>query len=128
MNNKDNKLIFEAFSRDSKMNEDGLSDSEKMAMDNDIRLGDADDRAEDRFQQDVDRETSNVPHLPWADADLRRMPPQALLKWITKAFPHFMNSHYDPEDYDEVRARLYSAADIIQTPNGKPWHNPPGKY
>lgn len=125
---KRNQEPGKVYTHTPKMNEDGLSDSEKVAMDNDIRLGDADEKAENRFQQDVDKETSNVPHLPWADVDLRRMPPQALLKWINKAFPLFMNSHYDPEDYDEVRARLYSAAEILQTPNGKPWHNPPGKY
>lgn len=125
MKDKDTKLIFEAYSSEY---ENDLSDEEKMAMDNDIRLGDADDRAEDKFQQDVDKELSKVPHLPWADEDLSRMPPHTLLKWINKAFPLFMATHYDPEDYDEIRARLYSAADILQTPNGKPWHNPPGKY
>ena len=46
--NKDNKLIYEAYGDDER--------KARVAMDNDIRTGDADDRSERRFQQDMDRE------------------------------------------------------------------------
>ena len=48
MNNKDNKLIFEAY-------DDGERAFQR-SMDNDIRTADADERAERRFEQQVDRE------------------------------------------------------------------------
>lgn len=48
MNNKDNKLIFEAY-------DDGERAFQR-SMDNDIRTADADDRAERRFEQEMDRE------------------------------------------------------------------------
>ena len=48
MNNKDNKLIFEAYDDDER--------AFKRSMDNDIRTADADDRAQSRYEQDIDRE------------------------------------------------------------------------
>lgn len=48
MNNKDNKLIFEAYDEEDR--------AFQRSMDNDIRTADADERSERRFEQQMDRE------------------------------------------------------------------------
>lgn len=121
--NKDNKLIYEAYDDDER--------KARIAMDNDIRTGDADDRAERRFQQDMDREieADDQAEQPtgWEDQGLEELEPHELLEYISKALPRFLQTHYNPEDYDEIRAKLYSAAELLQTPYGPDWYDHPGR-
>ena len=62
MNNKDNKLIFEAY--------DGSERAFQRSMGNDIRTRDADDRAERRIQQEQDSEAKTLDNMSQYEIDM----------------------------------------------------------
>jgi hypothetical protein len=121
--NKDNKMIYEAYGDEER--------KAQIAMDNDIRTGDAEDRAAGRFEQDMDREieADDQAEQPsgWEDQGLEELEPHELVDYISKALPQFLQTHYNPEDYDTIKASLYSAAELLQTPYGPDWYDHPGR-
>lgn len=63
----------------------------------------------------------------WEDQGLQELEPNELLEYISKALPKFLQTHFNPEDYDEIRSKLYSAAELLQTPYGPDWYDHPGR-
>jgi hypothetical protein len=52
------------------------------------------------------------------EEQLARLEPDALLKFITGALPKFLQTQFNPQDYDEVKSKLFSAAALLNDPYG----------
>ena len=49
----------------------------------------------------------------YTDQGLQELEPHELVEFIGEALPKFLQTHYDPESYDEVHKALYNAAYTI---------------
>ena len=49
----------------------------------------------------------------YSDQGLQELQPHELVEFISEALPKFLQTHYDPESYDEVHAALFKAAYAI---------------
>ena len=56
----------------------------------------------------------------WTSEGLRELEPHELLQFISEALPKFLQTHYNPQDYDEIRSSLYSAAELLNDPYNSP--------
>ena len=49
----------------------------------------------------------------WSSEGLEELEPHELVQFIGEALPKFLQTHYDPEAYDDIRRALYNAAYAI---------------
>jgi len=54
----------------------------------------------------------------WASERLRELEPAELVEFINEAMPKFLKTNFNPEDYDEIKSKLYSAAELLNDPYG----------
>ena len=89
MKDTDSKLIFEAYGTPSRAANPGFGSDGNAPED----TSDADSG--------------------WTREGLKELKPNELVEFINEALPKFLQTHYDPESYDEIHAALYKAAYII---------------
>ena len=90
--------------------------------------GDAESRYDEPYRK-AERDKFNSSHhraaqskmqgdYEWTSEGLRELEPAELLEFISDALPKFLQTNFNPEDYDEIRSKLYSAAELLNDPYG----------
>ena len=54
----------------------------------------------------------------WTEEGLAELEPNELLEFISEALPKFLQTNFNPEDYDEIKSKLFSAAALLNDPYG----------
>ena len=54
----------------------------------------------------------------WTEEGLAELEPNELLEFIVEALPKFLQTQFNPEDYDEIKSKLFSAAALLNDPYG----------
>ena len=104
--NKDNKLIIEALI-EARSN-DGGSYQQRAAA-----AGQKFADSGGKMFVDPEDEAPEDEGSGYTDQGLQELEPHELVEFIGEALPKFLQTHYDPESYDEVRKALYNAAYTI---------------
>ena len=54
----------------------------------------------------------------WTEEGLLELEPNELLEFISDSLPKFLQTHFNPQDYDEIKRSLFNAAVLLNDPYG----------